>query len=88
MLALRRCDFTWARPAAPDCFTGFDPLTPIAHISALFSSLGEIAEINNRTDAVTGRFLGVCSIKYRDTLDFRGGGAVLAVNAAGRAYIE
>ncbi|KAI5299207.1 hypothetical protein KEM56_003421, partial [Ascosphaera pollenicola] len=38
--------------------TGFDPLTPVAHISALFSSFGEIAEIKNRTDPMTGRFLG------------------------------
>ncbi|RAL08704.1 histone methyltransferase SET1 [Aspergillus homomorphus CBS 101889] len=68
--------------------TGFDPLTPIAPISALFSSFGEIAEINNRTDPITGRFLGICSVKYKDSVSFRGGGPVLAMNAARRAYYE
>ncbi|BDD63203.1 histone methyltransferase set1 [Monascus purpureus] len=68
--------------------TGFDPLTPIAHISTLFSSFGEIAEINNRTDPITGRFLGICSIKYKDSLSFRHGGPLLASSAARRAYYE
>ncbi|PYH40924.1 histone methyltransferase SET1 [Aspergillus saccharolyticus JOP 1030-1] len=68
--------------------TGFDPLTPIAPISALFSSFGEIAEINNRTDPITGRFLGICSVKYKDSASFRGGGPLLAINAARRAYYE
>ncbi|KAL1965587.1 hypothetical protein VTN77DRAFT_5264 [Rasamsonia byssochlamydoides] len=68
--------------------TGFDPLTPIAPISALFSSFGEIAEINNRTDPITGRLLGICSIKFRDAPAFRDGGPVSATTAARRAYYE
>lgn len=68
--------------------TGFDPLTPIAPISALFSSFGDIAEMNNRTDPITGRFLGICSIKYKDTASFRGNGPVSAATAARRAYYE
>ncbi|KAJ5722996.1 Histone-lysine N-methyltransferase [Penicillium malachiteum] len=68
--------------------TGFDPLTPIAPISALFSSFGEIAELNNRTDPITGRLLGICSIKYKDSASFRGGSPVPASNAARRAYHE
>ncbi|OJK00591.1 hypothetical protein ASPACDRAFT_28183 [Aspergillus aculeatus ATCC 16872] len=68
--------------------TGFDPLTPIAPINALFSSFGDIAEINNRTDPITGRFLGICSVKYKDSVSFRGGGPLLAMNAARRAYCE
>ncbi|RAK82484.1 histone methyltransferase SET1 [Aspergillus fijiensis CBS 313.89] len=68
--------------------TGFDPLTPIAPINALFSSFGDIAEINNRTDPITGRFLGICSVKYKDSVSFRGGGPLLAINAARRAYCE
>lgn len=75
-------------PPAQVVVTGFDPLTPIAPISALFSSFGDIAEINNRTDPNTGRFLGICSIKYKDSALFRGGGAVLAPSAARRAYFE
>ncbi|KAE8144272.1 histone-lysine N-methyltransferase, H3 lysine-4 specific [Aspergillus avenaceus] len=68
--------------------TGFDPLTPIAPINALFSSFGEIAEINNRTDPITGRFLGICSVKYKDSASFRGGSPILAATAARRAYYE
>ena len=68
--------------------TGFDPLTPIAPISALFSSFGDISEMNNRTDPVTGRFLGICSIKYKDASSFRGSGPVSASSAARRAYFE
>ncbi|OJD18575.1 hypothetical protein AJ78_01416 [Emergomyces pasteurianus Ep9510] len=68
--------------------TGYDPLTPIAPISALFSSFGDIAEIKNRTDPNTGRFLGVCSIRYKDSRMFRGGGPLLAAQAARRAYLE
>ncbi|RLL97224.1 histone methyltransferase set1 [Aspergillus turcosus] len=68
--------------------TGFDPLTPVAPISALFSSFGEIAEINNRTDPITGRFLGVCSVKYKDSTSFRGAGPMPAATAARRAYFE
>lgn len=68
--------------------TGFDPLTPIAPINALFSSFGDISELNNRTDPITGRLLGVCSIKYKDSASFRGNGAVSASSAARRAYYE
>lgn len=68
--------------------TGFDPLTPVAPINALFSSFGEISEINNRTDPITGRFLGVCSVKYKDSTSFRGAGPVPAATAARRAYVE
>ncbi|KAJ5195149.1 uncharacterized protein N7498_008587 [Penicillium cinerascens] len=68
--------------------TGFDPLTPIAPISALFSSFGDILEMNNRTDPITGRFLGICSVKYKDTASFRGTGPVSAPTAARRAYFE
>ncbi|OOF96906.1 hypothetical protein ASPCADRAFT_165092 [Aspergillus carbonarius ITEM 5010] len=75
-------------PPAQIVVTGFDPLTPIAPINALFSSFGDIAEINNRTDPITGRFLGVCSVKYKDSASFRGGGPVLAASAARRAYYE
>ncbi|EEP82956.1 hypothetical protein UREG_07821 [Uncinocarpus reesii 1704] len=68
--------------------TGFDPLTPITSINALFSSFGEIADINNRTDPMTGRFLGVCSIKYKDSRAFRGGISISAAQAVRRAYLE
>jgi [histone H3]-lysine4 N-trimethyltransferase SETD1 len=68
--------------------TGFDPMAPVSQISALFSSFGEISEINNRTDPTTGRFLGICSIRYKDCKSFRGGAPLLAVNAAKRAYTE
>ncbi|EGE01408.1 histone-lysine N-methyltransferase [Trichophyton equinum CBS 127.97] len=68
--------------------TGYDPLTTVAPISALFSSFGEIAEIDNRTDPTTGRFLGVCSITYKDTRSLRGGSPLTAAQSARRAYLE
>ncbi|KAK5796804.1 hypothetical protein VI817_006087 [Penicillium citrinum] len=68
--------------------TGFDPLTPITPITALFSSFGDIAEMKNRTDPITGRFLGICSIKFKDSTSFRGMGPVSASSAARRAYFE
>ncbi|KAK2783364.1 histone methyltransferase set1 [Emmonsiellopsis sp. PD_33] len=68
--------------------TGYDPLTPIAPINALFSSFGDIAEIKNRTDPITGRFLGVCSIRYKDSRMFRAGTPLSAAQAARRAYME
>ncbi|KAF3481724.1 histone-lysine N-methyltransferase [Arthroderma uncinatum] len=68
--------------------TGYDPLTTIAPISALFSSFGDIAEIDNRTDPTTGRFLGVCSITYKDSRSFRGGSPFSAAQSARRAYME
>jgi [histone H3]-lysine4 N-trimethyltransferase SETD1 len=73
-------------PPSQIVVTGFDPLTPVAPITALFSSFGEIAEINNRTDPVTGRLLGICSIRYKDARILRDGGAVSATGAARRAY--
>ncbi|KAJ5647554.1 Histone-lysine N-methyltransferase [Penicillium lividum] len=68
--------------------SGFDPLTPVAPISALFASFGEIAEMKNRTNPTTGRFLGICSIKYKDSPAFRGGKPVSASSAAKRAFYE
>ncbi|CAG7916902.1 unnamed protein product [Penicillium olsonii] len=75
-------------PPVQVVITGFDPLTPIAPISALFASFGEVAEIKNRTDPITGRFLGICSVKYKDSTPSRGGGSVSATSAARRAYFE
>ncbi|OAL31642.1 hypothetical protein AYO20_08185 [Fonsecaea nubica] len=68
--------------------TGFDPMTPLSQISALFSSFGEIEDLDNKTDPVTGRFLGICSIAYQDCASFQGGGPISAVLAAKTAYLE
>lgn len=68
--------------------TGFDPLAPLSQLTALFSSYGDIAEVNNRTDPTTGRFLAICGIRYKDSRSFRGGPPVSAVSAARRAYME
>ncbi|KAL4940787.1 histone-lysine N-methyltransferase, H3 lysine-4 specific [Aspergillus oleicola] len=68
--------------------TGFDALTTLAAINALFSSFGDIAEINNRTDPQTGSFLGICSVKYKDSASLHGGSPVSAASAAKRAYYE
>lgn len=68
--------------------TGFDPMAPLSQITALFSSYGDIAEVNNRTDPTTGRFLAICGIRYKDARSFRGGPPVSAIAAAKQAYIE
>ncbi|KAL4801211.1 complex proteins associated with Set1p component N-domain-containing protein [Aspergillus unguis] len=68
--------------------TGFDPLTPLSSITTLFSSFGDISEINNRTDPETGRFIGICSVKYKDSASSHDGGLVTAPAAAKRAYYE
>jgi histone-lysine N-methyltransferase SETD1 len=69
--------------------TGFDPLTPVASINALFSTFGEIAETRNNIDPRNGSYLGVCLIRYRDTSRPRRGTAPkLAVDAAKQAAVE
>ena len=68
--------------------TGFDPMAPLSQITALFSSFGDIAEVNNRTDPATGRFLAICGIRYKDSRSFRGGPPLSAISAAKRAYME
>lgn len=67
---------------------GFDPLTPVSAIRALFSSFGEIAEIKNRENPVTGSALGVCSVRYKDSRPIKGAKPVPAAAAARRAYQE
>jgi histone-lysine N-methyltransferase SETD1 len=75
-------------PATTVVVTGFDAMTPLSQISALFSSFGEIGDMDNKTDPVTGRFLGICSIEYQDCASFQGGGPISAVVAAKTAYLE
>lgn len=73
----------------PTCvvITGFDPFTPESQIRALFSSYGDVAEVENRTDPNTGTFLGVCLVRYRDSRPSRGP-SVPAAAAAQRAEKE
>ncbi|EXJ81400.1 hypothetical protein A1O3_07691 [Capronia epimyces CBS 606.96] len=75
-------------PATTVVVTGFDPMTPLSQINALFSSFGEIADLDNKTDPVTGRFLGICTIGYQDCASFQGGGPISAVLAAKTAFLE
>ena len=75
-------------PATTVVVTGFDPMAPLSQINALFSSFGEIEDLDNKTDPVTGRFLGICSIAYRDCASFQGGGPISAVLATKTAYLE
>ena len=75
-------------PATTVVVTGFDPMAPLSQINALFSSFGEIEDLDNKADPVTGRFLGICSIAYQDCASFQGGGPISAVLAAKTAYLE
>lgn len=68
--------------------TGFDPLTSVTQLRHLFSSFGDIEKIFNQTDPDTGSFLGICLIKYKDSLCVRGGSATTASAAASRAHTE
>lgn len=68
--------------------TGFDPMTPLAQITALFSSFGDIGDLDNKIDPVTGRFLGICSITYQDCRSFQGGGPLSAQLGAKQAFLE
>lgn len=78
---------TTAQPTAV-VVTGFDPMTPLAQITALFSSFGDIGDIDNKIDPATGRFLGICSITYQDCASFQGGGPLSAQLAAKQAFLE
>ncbi|KKY29004.1 putative set domain protein [Phaeomoniella chlamydospora] len=73
-------------PPSQIIITGFDPLSPISQVTSLFATYGEIAEVNNRTNPATGRLLGICVIRFRDSRSFRGGEAVPSILAARRAY--
>lgn len=71
--------YTWdtsismgAGPPTAVVVVGFDPFTPESQIRAVFASYGEIAELENKTDPDTGIFLGICTIKYRDSRLLRG----------------
>lgn len=81
---------TQAAPGPPTTVvvTGFDPMAPLAQIMALFSTFGEIADIDNRTDPRTGRFLGICNVSYQDCSSFQGVGPISAALAAKQAYLE
>ena len=68
--------------------TGFDPLTPVNQVHHLFSSFGEIAKIESKTDPSTGSFLGICLIEYRSCKSVRGGPAASATAAARKAFLE
>lgn len=68
--------------------TGFDPLTPVTAIHAFFASFGEIGQLINHTDPVTGRLLGICSVKFKDAPAFKDGGPRSAASAARIAYTE
>ena len=73
-------------PATQVIVTGFDPLSPISQVTAVFATYGEIADVINKTNPATGRFLGICVIRYRDSRSFHGGDPVPAMAAAKRAF--
>lgn len=81
---------TMAAPAAAALIviTGFDPMVSTAQIMALFSQYGDIADIENKTDPVTGRFLGICTVSYQDCASFQGGGPISAALATKTAFME
>ena len=65
--------------------TGFDPLYNFAHLSAVFSSFGEIAESSNKLHPETGSCLGFGTFRYRDSKVNKGTRSVSATEAASNA---
>lgn len=81
---------TMVAPAAAALIviTGFDPMVSTAQIMALFSQYGDIADIENKSDPITGRFLGICTVSYQDCASFQGGGPISAALATKTAFME
>ena len=75
-------------PAVSVVVTGFEPMASLAHISAFGSNYGEVSDIDNKTDPITGRFLGICTITFQDCASFRGSGPIAAVLAAKTAALD
>jgi histone-lysine N-methyltransferase SETD1 len=68
--------------------TGFDPLTPDAQLRGFFSTYGEIETLRNQVHPDNGSPLGICLVKFRDTLPARGVPGVKATTSAKRAERE
>ena len=68
--------------------TEFDSMAPLMQISGHFSAYGNIIDIDSKTDPMTGRFLGVCSITYGDHPSYQGMGPVSGALAAKTAFLE
>ena len=65
---------------------GFDPFLPESTLRLNFEQFGSIASVQSMTDPATGSFLGIASIKYRDT--FRDGIQYTAAVSAKQAEAE
>jgi histone-lysine N-methyltransferase SETD1 len=65
--------------------TGYDPLYNFTHLSASFSSFGEIAESSNKLHPETGSCLGFGTFRYRDSKVLKNGRFVSAIEAASNA---
>lgn len=65
---------------------GFDPFLPETTLRLNFEQFGSIASVQSKTDPATGSFLGIASIKYRDTV--RDGVQYSATTSAKQAEAE
>jgi histone-lysine N-methyltransferase SETD1 len=65
---------------------GFDPFLPETTLKLNFEQFGSIASVQSKTDPATGSFLGIASIKYRDTV--RDGVQFTAATSAKQAEAE
>jgi histone-lysine N-methyltransferase SETD1 len=68
--------------------TGFDPLTPESQLRGFFSTYGEVETVRNQIHPDNGSPLGICLVKFRDTMATRHTAAVKASTAAKRAERE
>ena len=72
-------------PATQVVVTGFDPLTPDLQLRAFFSTYGEVEHVRNQVHPDNGSPLGICLVKFRDTLPTRSTMAIKAASSAKRA---
>ncbi|KAH7072907.1 SET domain-containing protein [Paraphoma chrysanthemicola] len=75
-------------PATQVVVTGFDPLTPESQLRGFFSTYGDVEMVRNQIHPDNGSPLGICLVKFRDTMATRHTAEVKASTAAKRAERE
>ncbi|KAJ4300963.1 histone methyltransferase set1 [Kalmusia sp. IMI 367209] len=72
-------------PATQVVITGFDQLTTDSQLRAFCSSFGDVESVTNQVHPLTGSPLGICLVKFRDTIAPRGGLSASASDSARKA---
>ncbi|KAL6709737.1 histone methyltransferase set1 [Coniothyrium glycines] len=75
-------------PATQVVVTGFDPLTSDSQLRGFFSTYGEVEAVRNQVHPDNGSPLGICLVKFHDTLPTRSTPGMKASASAKRAEKE